>query len=167
MTTIGVFGTHAQARKAIDELEAFGVASSDISYLYTNADGEVTDAQSDSKVGDGLATGATTGAVLGAIAGLVVANGVLPGIGTLFVAGPIAAALGFTGVAATAVAGAATGLAAGGLIGVFANLGISDADATIYQDFIRSGNLLVIVHSATSMQDVFNRAGARQIGVYS
>ncbi len=167
MTTIGAFGTHMQARQAIDELQAFGVPLSDISYLYINAEGELTDAHSAEKVGEGVGAGATTGAVLGAIAGLVVANGVLPGLGTLIVAGPLAAALGFTGAAATAVAGAATGLAAGGLIGALVNLGISNEDAAIYQDFIRSGNVLVVVHAQTSMQDVFNRAGAKQIGVYS
>lgn len=167
MTTIGVFEKHSQARQAIDELRAFGVPAADISYLYTNAEGDVTDAHSGEKVGDGLATGATTGAVLGAIAGLAVANGVLPGLGTLIVAGPLAAVLGFTGAAATTVAGAATGLAAGGFIGALAGMGITSEDAAIYQDFIRSGNVLVISHTQMSTQDIFNRAGARQIGVYA
>ncbi len=167
MTTIGVFGTHAQAQQAVDELRAGGVDAADISYLYMNASGDVQDGNSSDKVGSGAATGATTGAVIGAIAGLVVANGILPGLGSLFAAGPLAAALGFTGAAATTVAGAATGLAAGGLIGALVNLGISDEDAAAYENFIRTGRVIVIAHSAVSMQNIFSRAGATEIGVYT
>lgn len=166
-TTVGVYDTHAAAKQAIDELRAFGVSNADISYLYTDIDGDVTDSHTSDKVGSGAATGATTGAVLGAIAGLVVANGILPGLGSLIVAGPLASALGFTGAAAMTVAGAATGLAAGGLIGALANLGISDEDAVIYQDFIKGGKVLVVAHTPLSTRDIFVHTGAQQIGVYT
>ena len=167
MTTVGVYSTHADAQRAIEELRAFGVADADISYLYTNVQGDVTDGNSGDKVASGTGTGATTGAVLGAIAGLAVAEGILPGLGGLIVAGPLAAALGLTGIAATTVAGAATGLVAGGLIGALVNLGISQEDAGIYQDFIKSGNVLVIAHADRSTRDIFIATGAKQIGQYS
>lgn len=167
MTTVGVYSTHAAAQQAISELRAFGVADSDISYLYTDVHGDVTDANSGDKVASGTGAGATTGAVLGAIAGLAVAEGILPGLGALIVAGPLAAALGLTGMAATTVAGAATGLVAGGLIGALVNLGISQEDASIYQDFIKSGNVLVIAHAERSTRDIFIATGAKQIGQYS
>ena len=164
MTTIGVFTTHASARAAIDDLRTMGVADADISYLYTNIDGDIKDAHTDSKVGEGTAAGATTGAVLGAIAGFAVANAVLPGIGTLLVAGPLAAALGLTGVAATTVAGAMTGLAAGGIVGALANIGVSEEDAKLYEDLVRSGNVLVVARSgAVSAREVFVNHGAKQI----
>ena len=167
MTTIGVFTTHASARAAIDDLRTMGVADADISYLYTNIDGDIKDAHTDSKVGEGTAAGATTGAVLGAIAGFAVANAVLPGIGTLLVAGPLAAALGLTGVAATTVAGAMTGLAAGGIVGALANIGVSEEDAKLYEDLVRSGNVLVVARSgAVSAREVFVNHGAKQIGTY-
>ena len=167
MTTIGVFTTHASARAAIDELRAMGVADADISYLYTNIDGDIKDGHSDSKVGEGTAAGATTGALLGAIAGFAVANAVLPGVGTLLVAGPLAAALGLTGVAATTVAGAMTGLAAGGLVGALANIGVSEEDAKLYEDLVRSGNVLVVAREgAVSAREVFMKHGAKQIGTY-
>ena len=167
MTTIGVFTTHASARAAIDDLRSIGVADADISYLYTDIDGDIKDAHSDSKVGEGTAAGATTGAVLGAIAGFAVANAVLPGVGTLLVAGPLAAALGLTGVAATTVAGAMTGLAAGGIVGALANIGVSEEDAKLYEDLVRSGNVLVVARSgAVSAREVFVQHGAKQIGTY-
>ncbi len=167
MTTIGVFTTHASARGAIDDLRSIGVADADISYLYTDIDGDIKDAHSDSKVGEGTAAGATTGAVLGAIAGFAVANAVLPGVGTLLVAGPLAAALGLTGVAATTVAGTMTGLAAGGIVGALANIGVSEEDAKLYEDLVRSGNVLVVARSgAVSAREVFVQHGAKQIGTY-
>ena len=167
MTTIGVFTTHASARAAIDDLRTMGVSDTDISYLYTNIDGDIKDGHSDSKLGEGTAAGATAGAVLGAIAGFAVANLVLPGVGTLLVAGPIATALGLTGVAASTAAGAMTGLAAGGLIGALVNLGVSEEDAKLYEDLVRSGNVLVVAREgAVSAREVFMKHGAKQIGTY-
>jgi hypothetical protein len=147
-TTVGAFTNEVGAEKAIISLREAGVMDSDISCLYTDATGTMKDAQTGEKVGSGAVTGATIGATVGAIAGLVVANGILPGVGTLFVAGPIATALGLTGAAATTIAGAATGLAAGGLLGALTSLGITKEDASYYQTVLSSGKYLVIVHSA-------------------
>lgn len=167
-TIIGVFTTHMQAKNAIEELRAFGVPDADISYVYADAHGDIHDEKEGAKVGGGAASGAAAGAVLGALAGFAVIEGVLPGLGTLLVAGPLAAALGFSGAAATAVAGAATGLAAGGLIGALANFGVSEEDAELYQGYIRGGDVLVVARGThPGMRDVFVKAGAKQIGVYN
>ena len=167
-TTIGVFTTHASAESALNELRQFGVKESDLSYVYINDKGTIKDGQSGDKIGEGAATGATAGAIIGGIAGLVVANGVLPGLGTLIVAGPLAAALGFTGVAATAVAAAATGAAAGGLIGALTNLGIEKQDVQLYEDHVRRGDVLVIARGTpTSTEDVFMNHGAVDVRHYN
>lgn len=167
ITTIGVFTNHGSAENALKELKSFGVADTSLSYVYKNKDGDVKDAQTGDKVGSGAAAGATTGAVIGGIAGLVVANGILPGLGTLFVAGPLAAALGFTGAAATAVAGAATGAAAGGLIGGLTKLGVSKDDVELYEKHVREGDVLVIAHNAPpTVQDIFLTHGAVEVRQY-
>ncbi|MDQ3075566.1 MAG: hypothetical protein M3Q34_00340 [bacterium] len=167
-TTVGVFDTHLEAENVINELKAMGVDSSDLSYVYVDAEGDMRDDVSNEKVGDGAAKGATTGAVIGAVAGLVVANGLLPGLGTLFVAGPLAAALGLTGAVATTAAGAATGLAAGAIVGALGNLGIDDADATMYQTLVEKGNVLVVAKTKDmSVKDVFVKAGANEIREYA
>jgi uncharacterized membrane protein len=166
--TMGVYESHRDAEEAIEELEAFGIKTDDISCMYSDSNGKVKDAQTGEKSGAGAAAGATAGAVVGAIAGLVVANGILPGIGTFFVAGPLAAALGLTGAAATTVAGAATGAAAGGLIGALTNLGIDEADAKLYEDFVRRGDVLVIARSESDKtKDVFLRTNAAEIREYT
>lgn len=166
-TTIGVFTNKMQAEEAINDLRAHGVSDSEISCVYRDAEGDMKDAQTGEKVGAGAAKGATTGAVVGAIAGLVVANGILPGIGTLFVAGPLAAALGFTGAAATTVAGAVTGAAAGGLIGALTNLGIDKEDAAMYENLVERGDVLVVSRSDTdAAMGVLSKHGASEIREY-
>ncbi len=166
-TTLGVYTTHEGAAKAINELKATGIEDVDLSYVYMNASGDIADAKTGDKVGAGAATGVTTGAVLGAIAGLVVANGILPGLGTLFVAGPLATALGFTGAAAATVAGAATGAAAGGLIGALGGLGVSDTDANLYESFVRAGDVLFIARTSTLItKDIFLKTGAKEVREY-
>jgi uncharacterized membrane protein len=167
-TTLGVFITHSAAESALNELKGFGVAESDLSYIYENREGELKDAQSGDKVGSGAATGAATGLVIGGIAGLVVANVILPGFGTLFVAGPLAAALGVTGATATAVAGAATGAAAGGLIGALTNFGVEESDVKLYEEHVRQGDVLVIARGTpTSTKDIFMNQGAVQVREYT
>lgn len=168
ITTIGVFTTHTKAESALNELRDFGVAESDLSYVYTNNDGDIKDGQTGDKVGSASAAGATTGAIIGGIAGLVVANGILPGLGTLIVAGPLAAALGFTGVAATAVAGAATGAVAGGLIGALTGFGVDEKDVQLYEDHVRRGGVLVIARGTpASTEDIFINHGAVEVKHYN
>lgn len=167
ITTIGVFTNHSNAESALKELRDFGVDEKELSYVYKNRDGDIKDTQTGEKVGSGAAHGATTGAVIGGIAGLVVANGILPGLGTLFVAGPLAAALGLTGAVATTVAGAATGAAAGGLIGALAKLGVSKDDVELYEKHVREGDILIICHgSPSSVQDIFLTHGAVEVRQY-
>jgi uncharacterized membrane protein len=165
--TLGVYQTHSEAEYAIKELMAFGIPQSDISYIYVDNKGEMTDGQTGEKVTAGAATGATTGAIVGGIAGLVVANGILPGLGSLFVAGPLAAALGLTGVAATTVAGAATGAAAGGLLGALTQLGVDDTDARLYESMVQKGDVLVVARSTTEgTKGVFEKTSAHEVREY-
>lgn len=166
-TTVAIFKDRMDAEAAINELRTFGIADADISYVYSS-DGHVVHADGGGSVGESAASGATTGAILGAIAGLVVANGVLPGLGTLFVAGPLAAALGLTGAAATTAAGAMTGLVAGGLVGALAGLGVSKEDATIYEERVKRGGILLTARSmnAAGVMDIFKKYNAEEIREY-
>ena len=164
---MGAYRTRANAEMAIKELKAIDVSESDISCVYTDTKGEVTDGQTGEKIAAGAIGGVTAGAVVGGIAGLVVANGILPGLGSLFVAGPLAAMLGLTGAVATTAAGAATGAAAGGLIGALSQLGVSDTDAVLFEDYIQKGNVLVIARTESkSTREVFERTNALDIREY-
>ena len=177
-TTIGLFKTTAAAEGAINDLKEMGIDESNISYIYVTGEGNTVanDANDEiitnndsagGTIGSGAAGGAATGAVIGAIAGLVVANGILPGVGTLFVAGPLAASLGLTGAAATTAAGALTGVAAGGIIGALSNIGLSDDEAKVYDDRIKSGDVLVATTAEADVKSVFERNGAEEMKEYT
>lgn len=171
-TIVGVFSSRDDAEKAVQNLQDSGINNSDISYLRSEPNGhlEVTDAAGDTikDTTASAASGATTGAVLGTVAGLAVANGIMPGLGTLFVAGPIATALGLSGAAATTAAGAMTGAAAGGLVG---GLGVSASEAKNYEEKIREGNTIVTTriddYDESEVRTIFNENNAEDIQVYS
>ncbi|MBA3551150.1 hypothetical protein H0W32_03005 [Patescibacteria group bacterium] len=168
-TIIGVFNNRVDAEGAINELKTLGIKETDLSYVWASSETETVVADgSGSAIAGGTGAGVTTGAVVGALAGLAVANGILPGLGALFVAGPLAAALGLTGAVATTAAGAMTGAAAGGLVGALSGLGVSDTDAKIYEERIRGGGILVTAHSsqATGVRNVFTKYNAEEIREY-
>lgn len=168
MTTIGVFTTHVAAESALNELKEFGVKDTDLSYVYINDKGNVQDGKVGGKVGHGVAVGATAGAVLGGTLGLVVANGILPGLGSLIVAGPLASLLGFSGAAGAAVAGAATGAAAGGFVGALTTMGIDKRDVELYEGHVRRGDILVIARGTpASTEDIFLNHGAIDVRHYN
>ncbi len=168
-TIVGVFDNRHHAEEAITELRSIGIADTDISYIYVSDGKTITEDGSGTEAGEGAAKGATTGAVIGALAGLAVANGILPGLGSLFVAGPLAAALGLTGAAATTAAGALTGAAAGGLVGALVGLGVSDEDAHIYEERVKRGGVLVTARSmnGAAVKEVFSKHGADEMREYS
>ncbi len=165
-TTIGVFGTHATAEKGLEELRDFGISESDLSYLYQNDEGDVKDGQTGDKVGTGTAVGTTTGAVIGGIAGMVIASAIIPGLGALVVAGPLAGALGVVG--ATAVAGAGAGAVAGGLIGGLTQMGVSTEDTHLYEEHVKKGGVLVIARNdGESVKSIFEKNGAKEVKEYT
>src|SRR6202012_6063808 len=91
------------------------------------------------KAPEGAATGAGTGGVLGGALGWLVGIGALaiPGVGPFIAAGPIMAALG----------GAAIGGAVGGIAGALIGLGTPEYEAKRYEGKIKSGNVLISVHT--------------------
>jgi len=171
-TTIALFRSKTDAESAIDDLKSVGADESSISYIYVTGEGEQVSGDgayhesTGTAVADGVVGGAATGAVVGAIAGLVVANGVLPGVGTLFVAGPLAASLGLTGAAATTAAGALTGVAAGGIVGAIVGLGATDEEANIYDERIKRGDILVATSSETDAKAIFLNNNADEVREY-
>jgi hypothetical protein len=167
---LGLFDSRLGAEDAINELENSGFNAKDISIMMRSQEdtGEIQTSTGNS-VGEGLAKGVGTGAVIGAIAGLLIGTSavVVPGIGALLIGGPISAALGLTGAAASTVTGAVTGGVAGGLVGALVGLGIPEEDARVYETRIREGAILVAVPSSLSMADkaesVLTNNGATQI----
>jgi hypothetical protein len=104
--------------------------------------------EKNTKAPEGAATGGVAGMGVGAVLGWLAGIGTLaiPGVGPFIAAGPIMAALG----------GAALGGATGGLLGALVGLGIPEYEAKLYEGRLRSGNILISVH--TDDRDEVKRA---------
>lgn len=138
-----VYDTYAQAERAVMDLEAAGVPSSDISLVankYVSEEYEHVDDVSATAAGAGI------GGVVGGGAGLLAGLGLLaiPGLGPVVAAGWLAS---------TAV-GAVAGGAAGGLIGALVDVGTSEEDAHVYSEAVRRGGTLVTVRTDQPRESV-------------
>ncbi|GGC73441.1 hypothetical protein [Undibacterium terreum] len=157
----GIAQTRHQAESIVDHLKAAGFSNNEISVLLPDTDGTRDFAhEQNTKLPEGAATGGAAGMGAGAIIGWLAGIGSLaiPGVGPFIAAGPILAALG----------GAAVGGAAGGLIGGLVGMGIPEYEAKLYDGKIRSGNVLISVHTENSDQvhaakEVFKNGNAEDI----
>ncbi|MGB7951909.1 MAG: DUF3341 domain-containing protein [Candidatus Binatia bacterium] len=153
--------SESQAERIVDSLKAAGFSNNDISVLFPDKSGTRDFAhEQNTKAPEGATTGAGVGGVAGGVLGWLVGIGSLaiPGVGPFIAAGPIMAAL----------AGAGVGAAVGGLSGALIGMGIPELEAKQYEGKIRSGNILISVHSDDSEEtsrakEIFERAGAQDI----
>ncbi|MDB6122085.1 MAG: hypothetical protein JWQ71_1078 [Pedosphaera sp.] len=151
----------AQAINIVQQLKTAGFRPDDISVLFPDKQGTRDFAhEQQTKAPEGAVTGASTGGVLGGALGWLAGIGALaiPGVGPFIAAGPIMAALG----------GAAVGAAVGGITGALVGMGIPEYEAKRYEGKIRSGNILISVHSDTAKnadkaRTIFEKAGAQDI----
>jgi hypothetical protein len=162
-SVIGIVETQIQAERIVDGLQQQGVAPGDISVLFPDKRGSKDFAhEHHTKAPEGAVAGVGAGGVVGGTLGLLAGIGALaiPGVGPLIAAGPLMATL------SGAAAGAAVGGVAGGLIG----LGIPEYEAKAYEGKIKSGNILVAVHTEDGetekrAKQTFEANGAHDIAV--
>ncbi|WP_426169548.1 hypothetical protein [Sandarakinorhabdus sp. DWP1-3-1] len=157
-----VFDNDSDAGRAVRDLREAGISDSALSVIAqhegrtttTSGSGDVTDDGNGS-----IIRGLLGGGALGA--GLAVAALAIPGVGPLVAAGAIAA----SAAPAAMAAGAAVGAAAGGLNEGLQKHGVSDDDATYYNDRISGGGTLVAVDdsaggiSADRVREILYRNG--------
>jgi uncharacterized protein (TIGR02271 family) len=141
-TVVALYDERADATRAVERLTDAGFDREQISIMSQQPKDSGMDVRREegNQAGEGAAAGAGLGAVLGGIAGLLAGLGtlVIPGLGVLLVAGPLAAAL----------AGAGIGAGLGALIGALVGLGIPEEEAEYYAEGIRRGNTLVAVKTS-------------------
>jgi hypothetical protein len=144
-----LFPTRDDAQRAAAALMDHGVDREEISILARGpirgevpepADPKALTYTSDADVRAGAAAGAGVGGVLGLLA--TAAALTVPGVGPIFAAGTIAAALA-TGTAMGGVAGAI----AGGVYGALRDLGMGESDAQRFERGVHAGSTLVSVHT--------------------
>ena len=153
--------TRDQAENIVDRLKGAGFSNNDISVLFPDKTGTRDFAhEHNTKAPEGAVAGGATGAVTGGVLGWLAGIGALaiPGLGPLIAAGPIMAAL----------SGAAVGGALGGLVGALIGLGLPEFEAKRYESKVKSGNILISVHSENSdetdrAEEIFENGGGEDI----
>jgi hypothetical protein len=140
-----VFDSQDEAQRALSELQSAGINQDAISIIGRDGEQSRTDDVSrgeetdDGANKDGAVKGAIAGGVGGALLG--VAALAIPGVGPLAAAGAIAS----SAIPGAAGIGAGLGLFAGGLTGALTKHGVSDEDASYYEDRIHSGGTFLSV----------------------
>lgn len=156
-----IAASNAQADFIVDQLKTAGFANNDISVLFPDRETTRDFAhEKNTKAPEGAITGAGTGGVVGGALGWIAGIGALaiPGVGPFIAAGPIMAAL----------SGAAVGATVGGIAGALIGLGIPEIEAKRYEGKIKSGNILIAVHTEDAddvrrARDIFSAAHADDI----
>lgn len=172
-TIYATFRDTDDADKALRDLSDIGYSKDNVSILVKDNNQLRTNNNSTfDNAASGAVKGGAVGGLVGGLAGLLIGIGVItiPGIGGLLIGGPLAAALGLSGVAATTVSGATTGALAGGLVGAFRNLGIPENIATNYEKRINEGSALLGIEVKNNedemeIKNLFKRYGGEDITV--
>lgn len=160
----GIFADEIQAEQAVDRLVSAGFLNNNISVLLPDSHSTKRFAhEKHTKAPEGTAVGATAGGAIGTFVGLLAGAGaplMLPGIGLIIAAGPIAGAL----------AGLGAGGAVGGIIGALIGMGIPEYEAKRYEEGIKGGGVLLSVHcdtpeEAKAAEGVLEMSGAQGISV--
>lgn len=157
----GIYPDYASVENGVDALKAAGYRNTDISVLFPENVGTKDFAhKKETKAPEGAATGAGAGALIGGGLGWLAGIGALaiPGLGPFIAAGPIMAAL----------AGVGVGGAVGGLAGALVGMGIPEYEAKRYEGRVKSGGILLSVHSDNSewtkrAKEILEQTGAQDI----
>lgn len=169
---LAVFPDQNTADQAVRDLEKSGFHANDISIIMRTTKDNYQGIKGGEVRRDpagGTGRGMVEGAVIGGLAGLLYSVIALtfPGLGLVLFGGPIAATLGLAGAAATTATGAVIGGAAGGIIGLLSNLGLSNEDSRFYESRIRDGGIVLAVpvnsNTVEDAQDILIRNGADHI----
>ncbi len=153
--------SRAQADQIVDQLKVANFSNNDISALFADKGTSHDFAhEKNTKAPEAAVAGAGTGGVIGGALGWIAGIGALaiPGVGPFIAAGPIIAAL----------SGAAIGATVGGIAGGLIGLGIPEIEAKRYEGKIKSGNILISVHTENSEEitrakNIFTLAKAQDI----
>ncbi len=147
----GFFRTQAEGQAAAEALYQAGFSREEVSYLAGDTRGHQTPAIGPPLKGEGSDSEAADDVFIGGAVGLAagVLALVIPGVGPILAAGPIAAAIG----------GLTAGVAVGGIIGLLKDSGITEEEAEFYAEGVRRGGALVTVRGV----DEKGEAAARRI----
>ncbi len=168
VTVAGIFQTHEQAEKAIQQIHAIGVPNDRIALLTPNtttqaAERAVPTADSE-QPGMGKAMGGTVGGAIGvaggASLGAAAAGILIPGVGPV-IAGAI------LGAAILGAGGTVAGMAAGAALEEGLVTGLPHDELYLYEDAVRKGRSVVIAFVENDELEERARAAIANAGAES
>jgi len=166
-TVVGILNSQSKAALAVERLKAVGIVKDQINVLTPGASsGELADilTTETEQPGTASAIGGVVGAALGAAGGMSVGTSVaalvVPGVGSVFAIGLVAAALLGAG---GAVGGAAAGMALEDSMAP----GLPIDELFVYEDALRQGRTIVIAVSEDESQAQRARETLREAGAES
>ena len=154
-TIIGVFSSRSSAENAVSTLRKQGFTNEEINIISKKQGHQESGENTDDDIMDGTLTGGT----LGGIGGLLLGAGALmiPGIGPIVAAGPIAAAIG--------------GAIAGGITGGLIDWGIPAEESHHYEQEVIQGSILAIIRTdatkVNSVAQILRQNGAKEVKNHS
>ncbi len=166
-TVTGIFNSRADAEQALAQLRTLGLSDDRLNLLAPGATAanldEVPTTETE-QPGMGTALGGVVGGALGVAGGLplglAAASLFIPGVGPIFAAGIVGAAL-------LGAGGAAAGAAAGGAMEDTVAGGLPTDELYIYEDALRQGRSVVIVVTDDEQEEaargILEQAGAESI----
>lgn len=157
-TIAGIFDSEIAADRVVSEFLDEGFSKDDISLLMSEQTRNRLFSSTDdeaNRTAKGAVAGATLGGAIGAIiASLTTAGALVSTGGTLLVAGPLVAAL----------SGAGAGAVAGGLAGALIRAGFAADEANRYEDEIKRGKAVILVHTNDERKEMIARETLRNSG---
>lgn len=168
-TVAGIFASRGDAERAVQQLQAAGIANDRIAFLSPDTSG--SEIETDVPVSDteqsgmGKAMGGAVGGALGTAGGM----GLGAGIASLFIpgVGPVIAA-GLVGAAILGIGGAGTGMAAGAALERSLADGVPHDELFLYEDALRKGKSVVMAFAEdedaeTRARQVLTDSGAQDV----
>jgi hypothetical protein len=137
-TVLAVYPDHASAEDTVRRLQKAGVAMENLSIIgkdFQAVEQPVGFVTTGTVAGGGAKVGAWTGGIFGLLVGAAFL--ILPGVGPVVIAGPLAATL------LGGIEGALAGAAFGGLTGALVGLGLPKDKAIRYESQVKAGKFLV------------------------
>lgn len=144
-STFGIYENVTNINETLKSLAKLNYTDSEVS-IVTRED-TIGKVRVENDASEGLQSGAKTGGLVGGVLGLLAGIGVLtlPGVGAIFITGPLIAALGLSGIVGATATGALTGAIAGGLVAGLKEIGIDEMVARDYEKEIQKGNMLLCI----------------------
>lgn len=168
-TVAGIFNSRADAERAVEQLRSIGIADDRINLLIPGTtEGELDAAVPTTETeqpGMGKAVGGAVGGALGVAGGMhlgaAVASLFVPGVGPVFAAGLLGAAL-------LGAGGAIAGVQAGDALEDSIAAGLPQDELYVYEDALRKGRTVIIAVAETDEQgetarDVLAQSGAESL----